>query len=320
MKWFVIWTVLAMTSPAWSQSGSNESGGKTVVAVLPLDAVALASSEGVKITITSTDSSVTSATAAPNPFADRAAIEAFAEAATQKIVGAFVAVKRVRVVERTTLDRIVKEQDFQMSDLAQANEGTRLGQMLGAEFIVTGQLQQVSITPIYERYGERLEQPLYEGTVEMSLRLINVASGEVTANKNIRGRTGFLYQNTPSEAAYFALKSGEEDVVEWLRRAFPAEGSIFEIRKAKNGEAQEVVITCGKDMGVRKDDVFNVYYETEVDVDGRLLKRSTDVGKLTVIKLEQDGIFSRCEVEKGGKKISEKMAAGVKLKVVQVKK
>lgn len=320
MTWFVIWTVLAMNSAAWPQNGSTESGGKTVVAVLPLDAVALVSKEGAPITTPATDSGAVRAAAAPNPFADRAAIEAFAEAATQKIVGAFVAVKRVRVVERTTLDRIVKEQDFQMSDLAQANEGARLGQMLGAEFIVTGQLQQVSITPIYEQYGQQLEQPLYEGTVEMSLRLINVASGEVTANKNVKGYTGFLYQNTPSEAAYFALKSGEEAVVEWLRRAFPAEGSIFEIRKEKKGEAQEVVITCGKDMGVRKDDVFNVYYETEVDVDGRMLKRSTDVGKLTVIKLEQDGVFSRCEVEKGGKKISEKMAAGVKLKVVQTKK
>lgn len=319
MKWIAPAMLLLLHANLFGQNGSASSG-KTVVAVLPLDAVALASQGGVKVTTTTTDSSATRTEAAANPFDDRAAIEAFAEAATQKVLGAFVKVKRVRVVERTTLDRILKEQDFQMSDIAQANESARIGQLLGAEYLVTGQLQQVSVVPVYERYGAPLQDPLYEGTVELNLRLVNVSTGEVTASKDFKSGTGFLYQNSPSEAAYFALNGSEEDVVAWLRRAFPAQGSIFEIRKEKKGEAKEVVITCGKDMGVKKDDVFTVYYEMEVDVDGRMMMRSTDVGKVTVTKVEQDGVFSRCEVVKGGTKISEKFAAGVKLKVVQAKK
>ncbi len=80
------------------------------------------------------------------------------------------------------------------------------------------------------------------------------------------------------------------------------------------------MINCGKDLGIRKDDVFKVFYETEVEIDGAMLKKSTDIGKLVVTKVEQDGTFSRCEVDKGGKSIYEKISSGTRLKVVQVKK
>jgi len=318
---FTLMTVTVISAGAWGQAKVSLDSKKLAVAVMPLDAVALAARGGTKVTIKVTDSSATREESAPNLFADKAAIDAFADAATQKVVNAFVKVKRIRVVERTMLDKILKEQNFQMTDLAQANQGARIGELLGAEFIVQGQLQQASVTQITEDiWGKPINEPQFSGTVELTLRLIDVSSGEVTSSKDFKGATGFLYQKSPSEAAYVALNDAEKSIGEWLRNAFPAQGIIFEIRKEKKGEAKEVVITCGKDLGIKKDDVFKVMTETEVEIDGKKLKRTSDVGKLVVTKLEEDGNFARCDVDKGGKDISTKFAAGTRLVVVQTKK
>jgi TolB-like protein len=290
--------ILLLSVTAWGQSDGPK---KTVVAVLPLDAIALTTQQ------TKSDQ--------VNPFDNHEAIVSFAEAVTQKIVDGFVNVKRVRVVERTALDKIMREQNFQMSDFSQPNESVKIGELLGAEYIVQGQLQQVSVSPYTSTTGAG-----YTSTVDVSLRLINISNGEITASKNLHFATGFLVDNTPMESIYRALKLHEKDVAEWLKGLFPAEGFILEIKKAKKGEAKIVVITCGKEQGVHEDDKFKVYVETELDLDGRKVKRSSDVGKLVVTKLEQDGIFSTCDVDDGGKEIADKIAAGAKLKVVQVKK
>jgi curli biogenesis system outer membrane secretion channel CsgG len=278
---------------------------KITVAVLPMNGIVLN---------TSGDSSVL--------FRDKASVEAFAESATQKIVSALVNTKRVRVIERGALDEILKEQDFQLGDFSKTDASVKIGELAGAEYILQGHLQQVSVSPVTETdiNGQPTVDPAFTSTVEFNLRLINVSTGEITASKGFKGSLGFLTRKTPSEAANAALDQGVKTAGESLKLAFPAEGYILEIKKAKKGEAKIVTITCGKDLGVRKDDVFRVFIETEVDLDGRKVKRSSDVGKLVVAKLEQDGIFTTCEVEKGGKQISEKFFSGAKLKVVQVKK
>ncbi|NUM82232.1 hypothetical protein HUU42_15665, partial [bacterium] len=68
---------LLMLTGALASQNSNDAK-KTTVAVLPLDAIALATQDGAKITLIMTDSSVTREESAPNIFADKAAIASFA--------------------------------------------------------------------------------------------------------------------------------------------------------------------------------------------------------------------------------------------------
>lgn len=305
--------MLILCGHAFSQNKVGMDTKKTVVAVLPFEAV-IVNAAGTAAGDNSGSGS--------DLFGDKPSVEAFAESATQEIVSAMVSIKRVRVVERAALDGVLKEQDFQLGDFSKTDGSVKIGELLGAEYVAQGQLQQVSVTPVEEKdlNGQPTNEPAFTATVDINLRLINVSTGEITASKGFQGSLGFLTRKTPAEAANAALDRAVKKVHEMLRYTFPAEGSIYEIKKAKKGEAMEVIVTCGKDLGIKKDDVFRVYVETEVEVEGRMVKRSSDVGKLVVTKLEQDGVFSICDVEKGGKKIAEKFASGSKLKVVQVKK
>lgn len=301
---------------------------KARVAILPFDAVKLTEDFGKKESVTWDKSSVTYEKQAEPLFADVAAVEAFAEATTQKVVGQFVKLKRFTVIERTALDKIIKEQDAQMSDLFDPNKAVNFGAVLGAQYIAQGQLQQVTAHPKNDPKGKFMG---YSATVEFQVRIIDVATGEITASKDVKGSTEAasvfgvalldMVESSPSKAAYKALNEAEDNIGKWLKTAFPVAGEVFEVLKTKKKEgAISVSITCGKDLGVKKGDFFRVYEEKEVEVSGKVIKKSTDVGKVVVKKTEEDGVFSTCDVEKGGKAIEDKVAAGVKLKVVSVKK
>jgi curli biogenesis system outer membrane secretion channel CsgG len=71
------------------------------------------------------------ATVSDKQVFDREGVEAFAEAATQKVVNAFVAMKRFIVVERAAIDKILQEQNFQMGDLTDPNTAANFGRLLG---------------------------------------------------------------------------------------------------------------------------------------------------------------------------------------------
>lgn len=250
-------------------------------------------------------------------------INMITDALTQKIVSKLVGLKRIAVVERTAMDKILKEQDFQMSDLAAENTQVRLGQMMGADFLVILQIYQAQTTTVTQTeeekqtWGDRGTQ--YNGLLEYGIRLVQVSTGEVTSTKNLKGDTGFLTYTTTTEALSNALNMSSDKLNDWLKTAFPVSGKIYEIKKEKKGEALSVAITCGSADGIRKNDVFTVIEYTEVELDGKKVNRSKDIGKIKVTKTESDGLFSTCEVIKGGKTISTKIKAGSKLDVILVK-
>ena len=72
-----------------------------------------------------------------------------------------------KVVSRQTLDRIIEEVSFQMSDIADEESQVSLGKQLGADIILTG-----TITPI-------------EGEYQLNAQLIEVETGVVLG--------GFIY-------------------------------------------------------------------------------------------------------------------------------
>lgn len=74
----------------------------------------------------------------------------------------------IRVLGRQVLDRIMEEQNFQLSALADQSRQVELGRQLGADFILTG-----TVSPYGEDY-------------QINAQVVEVASGIV--------RTGFVYE------------------------------------------------------------------------------------------------------------------------------
>ncbi len=96
---------------------------------------------------------------------DKSGVDAFAEAATQKVLNMFVHLKRFTVIERAVIDKVLKEQNFQAGDWTDQNTMTNLGNLLGTQYIVHGQIQNVSTVK---------KEKAYHAVVSLNIRIIDV--------------------------------------------------------------------------------------------------------------------------------------------------
>lgn len=286
--------------------------------------VGIAAFDAVKITNQYSNEGASWNSSADSPFANPAAVSAFAEAATQRAVEAFVKIGRFTILDRTAMEKIMTEQNFQLTDNADPNSVSKIGALMGAQYLVNGQIQSVGTNPAFASGTN--DKVGYYGSLEMQVTILDVSTGQVMQSRHLNGATNeFLerYESTPEKAVNVALDQCADELKKWLRTVFPAEGSIYEITKKDKKEAITVSITCGKDIGVRKDDKFKVCSVKEIPhptEEGKTFLKTTDIGMLVVKKVEEDGVFSTCSVEKGGKEILDRITAGEKLKVVSVKK
>lgn len=238
---------------------------------------------------------------------DQGGIEKFAESVTQKLVNTFVGLKRFVVVERSAIEKILKEQNLQTSDLADPSKVVSLGAMLGTEFLVQGTIVNIHTTTSKKDKKSSCK-------VDLLIRIIDVTTGQIIASKDITGVSD-KKKDKSANIAYDALDDADAMISGSIKRVFPVEGKIVRFmepetdKKAKKKDKSKkqgemVLISCGRELGIKEGDKFQVIQEEEITVDGQVFKRQVAVGKLKVIKLEMDGIFSICEIIEGTKTIT----------------
>ena len=305
-----------------AQDRASIAGEKQRVAILPMGAVKLA------------DSKV---------FANvSTGVEEFAKAATDKVVNAFTNLKRFQVLDRGTIEQLMKEQDFQMSDMSDGGGSIDMGGFKGADIVCISQLQNVSATEQFQERqkkvgkvkskgskGKSKSTTLYGGTekvsvgfsgsVEFQVKITNVSTGEVLLSKDFKGESGSSffqrYEDSRSKAAFAALNAAESELKKKLKKLFPLEGEIVEIIKAKKGK-ELFLISLGKDLGLKEDDKLIVVEKIPMEVQGKQLTREKEVGRIKVKKLTTDGVFAKAAAYKNGSRIVKKIKGGAKLVVV----
>jgi len=282
------WTCFAVSLVVGQQQRLSVTQDKPRVAILPFDAARVSDRQ----------------------VFDKSGVAAFSEAAAQKALNAFVDMKRFVVIERAAIDQILSEQNFQMGDFADDQTITSIGQLLGTQYIVHGQIQSVSTSK---------KDKKYRAEVQLHLRIIDVSSGEVKSSRDIAGKSE-ARKALGSRIAYDALEDAGSGIAQFIRSSFPLEGKIVKIvTEGKKQKVKEMVlISCGSEIGVREGDKFHVVQEEEIEVDGQVFKRQKAVGKIKVKRLEVDGIFSVCEILDGTKFIKDQVEAGKELTVISI--
>ncbi len=86
---------------------------------------------------------------------------------TDKLVSELMKARQFTVIERTEMDEILKEQGFQQTGCTDENCAVEIGQLLGAQKIVTGNVGKVG------------------DIFSISLRIIDVQKGEINATSSV---------------------------------------------------------------------------------------------------------------------------------------
>lgn len=240
-----------------------------------------------------------------------------AEVLTQKVTDAIVTVNRFIVVERSIMDALAKEKDYQMGyDFANSQDMIQQGHAIGAKYLLMGHLGSMEVVKNKHEIDNQTSYT-YSYQLSLSVKIVNVETGQVISTENLTPSKGsllnYIMASKTEEAAWDKACEGiYKSAIKYIRDAFPLELQIIQIEKIKKDKASMVLISGGKDLGLYKNAKLIVYELTELSVNGVVVERQKEIGKLTVKELEGDNL-SICKVSKGGEVLKQKIESGAKL-------
>jgi hypothetical protein len=217
------------------------------------------------------------------------------KAATDLMINALVNTNRFRVFERTKLEAILQEQDFQVtSGRVDPSTAVKIGKMIGVDSIVTGSVTSI----MFSKSGGITLGPLNlkksTATVTVTVRAINVTTGEIIfseVKKGITSKSGVSLRIPVPVAGGLGLSSQSvvdifsaiEDVCQQVAVEFaakldsnliissstslPLEGYVVKVDSTSSGEITQVYINLGANSGIQVGEEIKISQEGEVILD-----------------------------------------------------
>ena len=187
------------------------------------------------------------------------------------------------LVERTHLEKVIKEQNFSATDLVASETAVKIGRILGLYAIVLGGITEFGFVP---KKGKTISR------IGVDLRLVDVNTARITLAENAVGTAS---GRSIDQASRRAVDNLVLKIVSSLEDK-PWEGRIMEVEEAR------AYINAGSKAGIRKGNIFAIIHPGKELVDpvtwkvvGTLEKK---IGKVRVIKTEEE--YSQAEILEGG--------------------
>ncbi len=235
--------------------------------------------------------------------------------------------KKVKVLERTNLEQIMKERGKQKYDAIPEAELMAQGKSIGADYMLFGDFRLFD-TKTNEPYtNEELNKIVYSTGkiwyhIEYDIQFRNVQIGTGVANESksevltsaAGGEKGFgqAYAIRPYLVKYLDIKwVSDEDT--------PITAQITNVaERDKKNNPKIITIDAGENKGAFFYEKLTVAEVVEEEIDGKKMSRNIKVATLKRPVIAQD--TSNWEVTDGEKKLTEKMTANKKLVVVNYMK
>lgn len=241
----------------------------------------------------------------------------------ETVTNAFVKTKRFNIVDRSKMDALIKEKELQKSEDFMDGKTIEQGAALGANFLISGHVISAQAEQMRSDDGKGNIEITYKAKLLISLKVIDVATGQVINSETIEPKSGNsllgmigIGATSPQIAVSKAITSIKGKIDEFVGRNFPKSFSIAEIQeKDGKGNATVILIAGGSDFGLKKGDKLKVVELTLMDVGGKKLQRKKQIGELKIIKVEDEN-FSICEVKSGGVDISSKFEAKSDIQII----
>jgi curli biogenesis system outer membrane secretion channel CsgG len=231
------------------------------------------------------------------------------------------------VIERSALDKILKEQNFSNSDRADANSAAKIGAVLGVDAIIIGSITQFGRDDQHTNIGGGgyglgkfglggVGTSKAKAVVAISARVINTSTAEIMAavtgkGESTRSGTSLIgaggggggggagavsmsSSNFANTILGEAVRGAVDSTAEQLNAA---SGKVEAQKHAINGVVADVtggtlILNVGKKAGVKVGDMLEISRQVRVVKDpttGKVIKAVTDkIGTATVTDVDDD--------------------------------
>jgi len=179
----------------------------------------------------------------------------------------------VDVFTRSQMQNVLNEQNFQMN-LADQNTIVQFGKLAGVDYIISGSVDYINAKYIpktkledtgnvWLNLTQAVAKSMTEGwnvTTEMTIQMIDVATGQVVVSKKVKGRElggtkpGFNPELVIS-AAKKAMGESVADIKPVFSKRFSVRGYINQVRGGKSA----ALISIGRNDGIKPGDAVEAY-------------------------------------------------------------
>jgi hypothetical protein len=245
----------------------------------------------------------------------------------ESVANAFVTAKRFNIVDRSKMDALKNEKELQKTE--DFIDGTVISQSasLGAQYLISGHVISATANEftVQDPNTGQTSSGGFKAKLSISLKVIDVATGQVTTAETIEPKGGSMLGQlagvapSSAEAAIAkAIKDIGNKIDEFVSINFPVTFQIAEIQEKDNsGNAKTLLLAGGSGFGLKKGDKMKVVELMEMEVGGKKMIRKKEIGELQITKVEDEN-FSVCSVKSGGADINTKFGAKGNLQVISL--
>ena len=218
------------------------------------------------------------------------------KALTDKFITALVKSNRVKIIERSRMEELMKEQDLVISGLADPNKCIETGKLLGAQLLLLGTLNNLEAVVVEKPipYTTKVKRT---GTISLkaSIRIVDAQNGQIRSAQS----ASIDYSVELAEGIGLQGKNVEEAEEQVVRKLTAL--VIDEIYPVKIVFVKDCDIYIGQGANncVIKGSTFTVFRSGEniVDLDTGVILGSTqeEIGNIEVIRVEPK--MSICKVK-----------------------
>lgn len=241
----------------------------------------------------------------------------------ETVTNAFVKTKRFSIVDRSKMDALKREKELQKSDDFIDGSVVEQGKNVGATFLISGHVISALAEQMRSDDGKGNVSISYKAKLAISLKVIDVSTGEVITSQTIEPKSGSTLAgmlgvgaSSASEAISRSIIKIEDKIDEFVSDNFPIYFTIAEIQeKNSKGAATKILLAGGSGFGLKKGDKLKVVELIEVEVNGKTIMRKKEIGQIKIAKVEDEN-FSICSVNDGGDLINSKFEEKAKIQVI----
>lgn len=231
--------------------------------------------------------------------------------------------KKFRVIERSELDKVLKEQNLGMTGAVNAQTAAKIGQILGVEYMVLGSVNQYgTASSDVGAFGVGLKSHTAE--VGLDIRFIDTSSAEIVAAASGHGKKSAkaikienadifptdVKVGSPKFNTSLIGKATRDAVDDAVSKTAKSLGGSWKGVIAKLNADGTVMINGGENAGIKVNDVFKVIRKGEEILDPQtgesLGSEDKELGEIKVSKVEPK--YSIARIIKGsGMQVTDKV-------------
>jgi len=229
----------------------------------------------------------------------------YSTAVAEKVVQIVTNTRRFTVVDRTSYDKVKQELEFQKTEAFLDSKNTvKQDVAIAAQNMIVGNILKMSVYAMKNSDGSVNG---YKSSIAFTLKVNEVETGKTTEAESFQTEVSPLMLS-PESAVNEALKSIEPKLTEYFVKTFPVTTKISKVLTSKKESASTVLISGGKEFGLKEGDKLTV--ERNELIDGK--PYPSQIGEIKIIKIA-GADFSECTVLQGGQEILSRFNSAEKL-------